>query len=122
VDYLQLSYSFKKRKAWRYRKSTSCAICWLKSVLHEKTRRTGSDRGRTNATKTASDVFRHRSRTGKSYCRTRFDVGSERIKFQQASSFSEICNIWLYSVFNVIVSYTVLEKYVHKQKGWECTE
>jgi hypothetical protein len=32
-----------------------------------------------NATKTASDVFRHRSGTGKSYCRTRFDVGSERV-------------------------------------------
>jgi hypothetical protein len=26
-----------------------------------------------------SDVFRHRSGTGKSYCRTRFDVGSERV-------------------------------------------
>jgi hypothetical protein len=45
----------------------------------EKKRRTGSDSGRTNATKTVSDVFRHRSRTGKSYCRTRSDVGSERV-------------------------------------------
>jgi hypothetical protein len=27
-----------------------------------------------------SDVFRHWSGTGKSYCRTRFDVGSERVK------------------------------------------
>jgi hypothetical protein len=35
---------------------------------------------RTKATKTVSDVFRHRSRTGKSYCQTRFDVGSERAK------------------------------------------
>jgi hypothetical protein len=30
--------------------------------------------------KAVSDVFRHRSGTGKSYCRTRFDVGSERVK------------------------------------------
>jgi len=37
-------------------------------------RRTGSDSGRTNGTKTVSDVFRHRSGTGKSYCRTRSDV------------------------------------------------
>jgi hypothetical protein len=29
--------------------------------------------------KTVSDVFRHRSRTGKSYCRTMSDVGSERV-------------------------------------------
>jgi hypothetical protein len=27
----------------RNRKSTTCAICWLKSVLHEENRRTGSD-------------------------------------------------------------------------------
>jgi hypothetical protein len=33
-----------------------------------------------NTTKTVSDVFRHRSGTGKS-CRTRFDVGSERVKY-----------------------------------------
>jgi hypothetical protein len=51
-----------------------------KVLLHEETRRTGSDSGRTNATKTVSDVFRHRSRTRKSYCRTRSDVGSERVK------------------------------------------
>jgi hypothetical protein len=37
-------------------------------------------RQQTNATKIVSDVFRHRSRTGKSYCRTRFDVGLERVK------------------------------------------
>jgi hypothetical protein len=37
--------------------------------------------GEQNETKTVSDVFRHRSRTGKSYCRTRSDVGSERVKF-----------------------------------------
>jgi hypothetical protein len=69
-----------KEKTWRNRKSTTCAICWLKPVLHEEKRRTGSVSGRTNATKTVSDVFRHRSRTGKSYCRTRSDVWSERVK------------------------------------------
>jgi hypothetical protein len=50
-----------------------------KSVLHEEKRRTGSDSGRRNATKFVSDVFRHWSGKGKSYCRTRFDVGSERV-------------------------------------------
>jgi hypothetical protein len=42
-----------------------------------------SDRLRQRANKsnkTMSDVFRHRSRTGKSYCRVKFDVGSERVK------------------------------------------
>jgi hypothetical protein len=52
----------------------------LAKVLHEEKRRTGSDSGRTNATKTMSDVFQHQSGTGKSYCRTRFDVASERVK------------------------------------------
>jgi hypothetical protein len=52
-----------KEKTWRNRKSTTCAICWLKSV-HEEKRRTGSDSGRTVTTKTVSDVFRHRSGTG----------------------------------------------------------
>jgi hypothetical protein len=32
--------------------------------------------------KTVSDVFRHRSVTGKSYCWKRFDVGLERFKRQ----------------------------------------
>jgi hypothetical protein len=45
------------------------------------------DSERTNATKTVSDVFRHRSRTGKSYCRTRSDVGSERVKNYAINSF-----------------------------------
>jgi hypothetical protein len=36
-------------------------------------------RQRANATKTVSDVLRHRGRTGKSYSRTRSDVGSERV-------------------------------------------
>jgi hypothetical protein len=31
--------------------------------------------------KIVSDVLRHRSGTGKSDCRTRFDVGLERIKY-----------------------------------------
>jgi hypothetical protein len=42
-----------------------------------------SDRLRQRANKrnkTVSDIFRHRSGTGKSYCRTRFNVGSERVK------------------------------------------
>jgi hypothetical protein len=69
-----------KEKTWRNRMSTTCAICWLKSVLYEEKRRTGSDSGQTNATKTVSNVFRHRSETGKLYCRTRSDVGSERVK------------------------------------------
>jgi hypothetical protein len=41
-------------------------------------RRTGSESGRTNETKPASDIFRHRSRTGKTYCRTSSDVWLER--------------------------------------------
>ena len=69
----------KKKKTQRNRKSTTCTICWLKPVLHDEKRRTGSESGRTNATKTVSDVFRHRSGTGKSYCRTRSDVGLERV-------------------------------------------
>jgi hypothetical protein len=51
-----------------------------KSVLYEEKRWTDSDSGRTNSTKTVSGVFRHRSGIGKSYCRTRSDVGSERVK------------------------------------------
>jgi hypothetical protein len=34
-------------------------------------------------TKTVWDIFRHRSRTGKSYYRTRSDVGSERVKYMK---------------------------------------
>src|SRR5215475_14499235 len=81
-----------KEKIWRNRKSTTCAICWLKSVLHEEKRRTGSDSGRTNATKTVSDVFRHRRITGKSYRRTRSDVGSERVNISRSHNFfPQIC-------------------------------
>ena len=36
--------------------------------------------GRTNAKKIVSDVTRHRSGMGKSLCRTRSGVGSERVK------------------------------------------
>jgi hypothetical protein len=43
--------------------SKTCAVCWLKSVLHEEKRRTGSDSGRTNATKP---------------CRTSSDIGAEQ--------------------------------------------
>ena len=44
------------------RKSTTCAICWPKSVLHEEKRQTGSDSG-AGATKT---------------CRTSSDIGAEQ--------------------------------------------
>jgi hypothetical protein len=74
----------------RNRKSTTCAICWLMFVLHEEKRRTGSDSGRTNATRTASDVIRHRSEIGKSYRWTRFDVGSERDKMKENINIIEI--------------------------------
>jgi hypothetical protein len=45
------------------------------------TRGKSSDRlrQRANKCKKVSDVFRHRNKTGKSYCRTRSDVGSERV-------------------------------------------
>jgi hypothetical protein len=59
--------------------------------LLAKVRTTGgkaSDRlrRRENATKTVSDVFRHRSETGKSYCRARSDVGSERVNVRHQIS------------------------------------
>jgi hypothetical protein len=83
------------------RKSTACAICWLKSVLHEKKRRTGSDSGRTNATKTVSDVFRHRSEIGKLYCRTRFDVGLERVK--------QLFDLFICASLSFDILFTVME-------------
>jgi len=46
----------------RNRKSTTCAVCWPKSVLHEEKRRTGSDSG-AGATKS---------------CRTSSDIGAEQ--------------------------------------------
>jgi hypothetical protein len=54
----------------RNRKSTTCAICWLKSILHEEKCRTGSDSG-AGATKT---------------CRTSSDVGLERVNVRSLSS------------------------------------
>ena len=82
-----------KEKTQRNRKSTTCAICWLKPVLHEEKCQTGSDSRRTNATKTVLDVFRHRSGTGKSYCRTRSDVGSESV---------EVCKSVHHHTFQII--------------------
>jgi hypothetical protein len=61
---------------------------------NEEKRRTGSDSGRTNATKTVSDVFRHRRRTGKSYCRTRSDVGSERVNFVLPARMEQLGSHW----------------------------
>jgi hypothetical protein len=89
---LVIILQFEKRKTRRNRKSTTCATCWLKSVLHEEKCWTGSGNGRTNATKIVSDIFRHRRRTGKSYCRTRSDVGSERVKFMFCVFYSVHCN------------------------------
>jgi hypothetical protein len=82
VDYLQLSYSFKREKH-RETESVQPALSVGYSPYYmRKSVGTGSDSGRTNATKTVSDVFRHQSGTGKSYCRMRFDVGSERVNSQ----------------------------------------
>jgi hypothetical protein len=53
-----------------------------------------SDSGRTRETKTVSDVFRHRSGIGKSYCRTRFDVGSERVNVFDVMSWNICCVIY----------------------------
>jgi hypothetical protein len=69
-----------KKKNTEKRKEYNLRYLLAKFRTTWKNRRTGSDSGRTNATKTVSDVFRHRSGTGKAYCRTRFDVGSKRVK------------------------------------------
>jgi len=53
---------FKTHGLPRNRKSTTCAICWPKSVLHEEKRRTHSDSG-AGATK---------------MCRTSSDIGGEQ--------------------------------------------
>jgi len=47
-----------KDKTQRNRKSTTCAICWLKPVLHEEKRRTGSNsrRMRQKPCRTSSDI------------------------------------------------------------------
>ena len=52
----------------RNRKSTTCAICWLKCVLHDEKCRTGSDSRVSAQTqqKNVLDVTQHRSGRGKS--------------------------------------------------------
>jgi hypothetical protein len=50
----------------RNRKSTTCTICWLKSVLREEKRRTGSDSEAAN------------KRINKKTCRTSSDIGADR--------------------------------------------
>jgi hypothetical protein len=40
-----------------------------------------------------SDVFRHRNGTGLSYCRTRSDIGSERVKRYRAVIFPTIMDV-----------------------------
>jgi hypothetical protein len=67
-------------------------------------------RQRANATKTVSGVFRHRSRTGKSYCRKRYDVGSERVKIRTSNYFvSNISNILqAFAFYSVAVRYLYL--------------
>jgi hypothetical protein len=70
-----------KEYSLRYLLAKACTT-WGKGL-------TGSDSRRTNATKTVSDVFRHRSGTGKSYCWTRSDVGSERVRMEV-----ERCSWW----------------------------
>jgi hypothetical protein len=46
-----------------------------------------------------SDVFWHRSRTGKSYCRTRSDVGSERVNPQEIHCFKWEFYVWFAWLF-----------------------
>ena len=58
----QSTFHIKTHGLLRNRKSTTCAICWPKSILHEEKRRTGSD-SRAGATKT---------------CRTPSDIGAEQ--------------------------------------------
>jgi hypothetical protein len=64
-------------------KQKECNLRYLLAKVRT-TRGKASDRlrQRTNKrNKTVSDVYRHRSGTGKSYCRTKFEVGSERAKY-----------------------------------------
>ena len=58
----QSPFHIKTHGLSRNRKSTTCAVCWPKSVLHDKKRRTGSDSG-AGATKS---------------CRTSSDIGAEQ--------------------------------------------
>jgi hypothetical protein len=52
--------------------------------------------------RTVSDVFRHQSRTGKSYCRTRSDVGLERVKgkYHQFQSTGDVAVRYYMKSFN----------------------
>ena len=64
----------------RNRKRSAYSLCWLKSVLHEENRRTGSDSGAgAQRTKNVSGNIRHWSGRGKS-CRTGSNLRSERVK------------------------------------------
>jgi hypothetical protein len=124
---LLLSYSFKREKHGET-KSTTCAICWLKSILHEEKRWTGSDSGQTNATKTVSDVFRHRSGTGKSYCQTRSDVGSETVnkchrKHSPITAFFQNTTLWMCARTLVYTSHSQEVGFVHhtlRRLDFEC--
>jgi hypothetical protein len=53
--------------------------------------------------KTVFDVFRHWSRTGKSYCRTRSDVGSERVKFPSCMHRTWHCILGPKSIKNIYI-------------------
>jgi hypothetical protein len=88
------------------------------SVLHEGKRRTDSDSGQTNSTKTVSDFLRHRSGTGKSYCRTKFDVGSERVKWSVPAS-------WVYIKtlsFCDLQFYMRMKLEINERRLWEWQE
>jgi hypothetical protein len=96
----------------------------LRQRVHEEKRRTGSDSGRTNATNTASDVFRHRSKTRKSYYRTSSDVGSERVNFYQ--TFLQLINQNQEPLNNLLMSdgaHFHLSGFVNKQnfRYWSAT-
>jgi len=54
----QSPFHIKSHGLSRNRKSTTCAICWPKSVLHEEKRRTGSNSraGATKSCRTSSDI------------------------------------------------------------------
>jgi hypothetical protein len=49
--------------------------------------------------KTVSDVFRHRSGKESSYCRKRFDVGSERVKGNRIFT-----KTWIHAYYVILVT------------------
>jgi hypothetical protein len=63
-----------------------------------------------------SDVFRHQSRTGKSYCRTRFDVGSKTVKryyklrYQLFMSLSTMVYHTFYKFYIIVLKLDKLDK------------